>query len=70
MEQYIEYSVAQETPAMIGMIYVCAWCQRVKVPGSDPRQPKSWKVAPNNEQLSPGIFLSHGICPTCKARMS
>jgi len=70
MEQFIDYAIVQETPAMLGMIYVCAWCQRVKVPGTNPQKASSWKVVAEKETLSPGIFLSHGICPDCKARMS
>jgi len=70
MEQYIEYSETNETPAMLGMIYICAWCQRVKKPGQDPRNPKSWKAVKNNSPLQPEIFLSHGICPTCKVNVA
>ena len=70
MEQYIEYSVISEAPAMLGMVYLCAWCNRVKEPGSDPRNPLSWNVVEQKGHLSPDIFLSHGICPACKTRVS
>ena len=67
MEQYIDYSVVSESPAMLGMVYICAWCNRVKEPGADPQKPNSWKVVEQQGSLGPRIFLSHGICPVCKA---
>lgn len=70
MEQYIEYSAINEAPAMLGMVYICAWCNRVKEPGSDPRNLLSWKVVEQKGHLAPDIFLSHGICPACKAQVS
>lgn len=70
MEQYIDYSVVGDSPAMLGMVYICAWCNRVKEPGSDARKANSWKVVEQQERLDSRIFMSHGICPACKAKMS
>ena len=70
MEQYIDYSIETETPTMLGMIYICAWCKKVKVPGADPQNIRSWKVVQQKGSIQPQIFLSHGICPVCKTQMS
>lgn len=70
MEQYIDYSMTNEIPTILGTVFVCAWCSRVKKPGSDPKSPKSWKVVATDRDIQPGIFLSHGICPSCKAKIA
>lgn len=70
MEQYIDYTMTNEMPTSMGIVFVCAWCSRVKKPGSDSRNPRSWKVVSDDRKLHPGIFLSHGICPDCKAKVA
>jgi len=70
MEQYIDYSMTNELPTILGTVFVCAWCSRVKKPGTDSRNPRSWKVVADEGKPLPGIFLSHGICPACKTKVA
>lgn len=68
MEQYIEHTAVSDLP-MMGVVYICAWCNRVKIPGADARNVKSWKIVEQTGPTAPGIYKSHGICPSCKAQM-
>lgn len=68
MEQYIEHTATSDLP-MMGIVHICAWCNRVKVPGTDARKTKSWKIIEQVSHPVPGVFMSHGICPICKSQM-
>ncbi len=64
MKQILDANGLDEQIAVRGIVSVCAWCKRVKLPGTE-----VW--VGEQSVLSAGVqgMISHGLCPNCHAAM-
>ena len=68
MNRILEKRAERNAATFVGIVYICAWCQRVKNPDMEAHHKEAWHER-NEDCCTHGVPVSHGICPECKARL-
>jgi len=68
MNNIMEYTTKPGTTLMFSIITACAWCNRIRINGTDARRQTSW-VDQNFVKIENETLVSHSICPACSTRV-
>jgi len=68
MNTMIKNEMNAGTNLYLSIISACAWCGKIRMPGSDERQADSW-VEVGTFKINNDSAFSHSICPVCSDRV-